>query len=69
MLLYICNTAGDNASYYLYSLLLIYINMKTKTNAVEIYMGSHEVRTILTGNNLNLRDEIKEKIEALEELQ
>lgn len=32
-------------------------------------MGSLEVRTVLTWNNLNLRDEIKEKIEALEELQ
>lgn len=42
--------------------------MKTKINAVEIYMWSPEVREALTSKNLNLRDEIEEKINAIEEM-
>lgn len=38
-----------------------------KINAVDLYMSSLEVKKALTWNSLNLKDEVKEKIEFLEE--
>ena len=49
----------------------LYINfytMKTKTNAVDIYMSTDEVKKALIWKDLNFKDEIVEKIDFLEDI-
>jgi hypothetical protein len=36
--------------------------MKIKTNALDLYMTSEEVINSITSKNLNLKDEIEEKV-------
>lgn len=40
---------------------------KIKINALDVYMSSKEVKKALTWTSLNLKDEVKEKIEFLED--
>lgn len=49
----------------------LYINfyiMKTKINAVDIYMSTDEVKKALIWKDLNFKDEIVEKIDFLEDI-